>query len=116
MEAAATGELRARGEITIPKKIRELFQLESGDSVEFIPLGNKVLLLAPKPLPLEEARQEIRKILKRSGSSPEDLLKGLAPVGLNDREHFESTPRVIFFEHPGNGIEMRMLPGKKDKK
>lgn len=77
IETGTTGEIRGRGEITIPKKIRELFQLEAGDAVEFIPLGKKALLMTPKPLPLEEARQQFRKILKKTGTTPEELLKGL---------------------------------------
>lgn len=96
MEAGSTGEMRARGEITIPKKMRDLFQLEAGDAVEFIPLGKKALLMTPKPLPLEEARQQIRKILKRTGTTPEVLLKGL-----------EASREETFQKHYGHSSHAR---------
>ena len=44
--------------------------------VSIIPLGESVVI-TPKKLELEEARREIRKILKASAFSAEDLLKWL---------------------------------------
>ncbi len=75
--ALATSEIRERGEITVPKKIRETFHLEPGQRVEFIPLGSHAVLMTPKRLELEEARQAIRKILKQTKVSPEKILEGL---------------------------------------
>jgi AbrB family looped-hinge helix DNA binding protein len=69
-------EIKARGQLTIPKKIREAGLLEEGQIVSLIPVGDSIMI-TPKRLPLEEARREIRKILKTSGSSVEELLKGL---------------------------------------
>ena len=50
--------------------------LEEGQVVSIIPVGDSVII-TPKRLELDEARREIRKILKASGLSTEDLLAGL---------------------------------------
>ena len=71
-----TTEIKARGQVTIPKKIRVTSHLEEGQVVSIIPVGDSVII-TPKRLELEEARREIKKILKASGLSLEDLLAGL---------------------------------------
>lgn len=78
METAkvSIAEIKARGQLTIPKKIRELSHLEEGQVVSIIPVGDS-LVITPKRLELDEARREIKKILKASKLSPEDLLAGL---------------------------------------
>lgn len=78
MSEPAISAIRERGEVTIPKKIREAIHLEAGEQVEFIPLGQEAVLLTPKRLELKEARRMIRTILKRSQVKPEEVLKGLA--------------------------------------
>lgn len=77
MEQTAVSEVRQRGEITIPKKIREAFHLEEGQRLEFIPIGKSAVLLTPKRLELEEARRLVRNILKETKASPREVLKGL---------------------------------------
>ena len=78
MEAVkvSIAEIKARGQLTIPKKIREMSHLEEGQVVSIIPVGDS-LVITPKRLELDEARREIKKILKASKLSPEDLLAGL---------------------------------------
>jgi AbrB family looped-hinge helix DNA binding protein len=71
-----TTEIKARGQVTIPKKIRVTSHLEEGQVVSIIPVGDSVII-TPKRLELEEARREIKKIVKASGLSLEDLLAGL---------------------------------------
>jgi bifunctional DNA-binding transcriptional regulator/antitoxin component of YhaV-PrlF toxin-antitoxin module len=71
-----TAEIKSRGQLTIPKKIRAVTRLEEGQVVSIIPLGESVLI-TPQKLELGEARREMRKILKASGLSAEDLLQGL---------------------------------------
>jgi len=71
-----TAEIKSRGQLTIPQKIRAVTRLEEGQVVSIIPLGESVLI-TPQKLELEEARREMRKILKASGLSAEDLLQGL---------------------------------------
>jgi AbrB family looped-hinge helix DNA binding protein len=69
-------EIKARGQLTIPKKIREISHLEEGQEVSIIPVGDSVII-TPKRLEFNEARRQIKKILKASGLSLEDLLAGL---------------------------------------
>lgn len=69
-------EIKSRGQLTIPKKIRDEYNLEEGQLVSIIPVGNS-LIITPKILELEEARRKIRKILKASGVSVEKLLEGM---------------------------------------
>ncbi|MBW2097181.1 MAG: hypothetical protein JRI80_20185 [Deltaproteobacteria bacterium] len=54
-------EIKARGQLTIPKKIREMGQLDKG-----------------RQLPLNEARREIKKILRQTGLSVKDVLAGIS--------------------------------------
>lgn len=73
---AYTAEIKARGQLTIPKKIREMKHLEEGRVVSLIPLGDAVII-SPRRLELDEARQRIAKILKETGVKADDLLTEL---------------------------------------
>lgn len=72
----ATSEIKARGQLTIPKKIRDISHLEEGQAVSIISLGDS-LIITPKRLELDEARREIRKVLKSSKMTVEELMSGL---------------------------------------
>ncbi len=69
-------EIKSRGQLTIPKKIRELTGLDEGERVMIIPVGDS-LIITPKRLEIEEARREIKKILRAAKVSPEEILSGL---------------------------------------
>ena len=71
-----TAEIKSRGQLTIPKKIRVMSRLEEGQAVSIIPVGDSVII-TPKRLELDEARREMKKILKASGVSLDYLLAGL---------------------------------------
>lgn len=77
MSETAKAEINTRGVITIPKKLRDGFQWEAGQELEFVALGDAALLLVPKRLALAEARQKIRAILKQSGVDAKEVLAGL---------------------------------------
>ena len=72
----SVAEIKSRGQLTIPKKIRETSHLEEGQIVSILPVGDS-LIITPKRLELDEARRQIKKILKASGLSVEALLSGL---------------------------------------
>ncbi len=72
----SVAEIKARGQLTIPKKIRDISHLEEGQVVSIIPVGDS-LIITPKRLELDEARREIKKILKASGLSIKKLLSEL---------------------------------------
>ena len=78
MEAYKTyiSEIKTRGQLTIPKKIREVSNLEEGRVVTIIPIGDSVLV-TPKRLELDEARRQFRKLLKDSGCTIDELIIGL---------------------------------------
>ena len=78
MKAAACykTEVRQRGQVTIPKRIREESGFEEGRAVTIISLGESILL-TPKRLELDEARREIRKIVRATGMSADKVLAGL---------------------------------------
>ncbi|NTV80180.1 MAG: AbrB/MazE/SpoVT family DNA-binding domain-containing protein [Candidatus Aminicenantes bacterium] len=69
-------QIRERGQLTIPKEIREKGALYDGEAVTIIPVGDSILV-TPKKLGLDEARREIRKLIKRAGITLDDLLDGL---------------------------------------
>ena len=71
-----TAEIKTRGQLTIPKKIRDAGHLEEGQIVSLIPVGDSIIV-TPKRLELDEARREVRKIMKAAGLSAEDLIEGL---------------------------------------
>jgi AbrB family looped-hinge helix DNA binding protein len=77
MEAAktATAEIKARGQLTIPKKIREMSHMEEGSLVSIVPVGDS-LVITPKRIELDEARRQLRK-LKASGLTIGVLVEGL---------------------------------------
>ena len=78
MEAAktATAEIKARGQLTIPKKIREMSHMEEGSVVSIVPVGDS-LVITPKRIELDEARRQLRKLLKASGHTIGELVEGL---------------------------------------
>lgn len=71
-----TTEIKSRGQLTIPKRIRVMGHLEEGQVVSIISVGDSVIV-TPKRLELDEARREIRKLLKATGLSEEEFLRGL---------------------------------------
>jgi AbrB family looped-hinge helix DNA binding protein len=73
---AAVAEIKARGQLTIPKKIRETSHIEEGNVVSILPVGDS-LIITPKRLELDEARRQLKKLLKASSLSIEELIGGL---------------------------------------
>ncbi len=73
---AAVAEIKARGQLTIPKKIRETSNIEEGNVVSILPVGDS-LIITPKRLELDEARRQLKKLLKASSLTIEELIEGL---------------------------------------
>ena len=71
-----TTSIKSRGQLTIPKQVRNAGQLDDGQIVSIIPVGDSIII-TPKRLVLDDARREIKKILKASGHSLEEILEGL---------------------------------------
>ncbi len=73
---AAVAEIKARGQLTIPKKIRETSHMEEGNVVSILPVGDS-LIITPKRLELDEARRQLKKLLKAASLTIEELIEGL---------------------------------------
>jgi len=73
---AAIAEIKARGQLTIPKKIRETSHIEEGNVVSILPVGDS-LIITPKRLELDEARRQLKKLLRASSLTIEELIEGL---------------------------------------
>jgi AbrB family looped-hinge helix DNA binding protein len=71
-----TTSIKSRGQLTIPKQVRNAGQLDEGQVVSIIPAGDSIII-TPKRLELDDARRHIKKILKTSGHSLEELIEGL---------------------------------------
>ncbi|MBN2284562.1 MAG: AbrB/MazE/SpoVT family DNA-binding domain-containing protein [Deltaproteobacteria bacterium] len=69
-------EIKTRGQLTIPKKLRDTLNLEEGQEVSIIPVGDS-FVVTPRRLELDEARRQIRQILKRSSCSIQEVMEGL---------------------------------------
>ena len=72
----ATAEIKERGQLTIPKRIRDAGHLEEGREVSLIPVG-ECLVIAPRRLPLDEARRRLQELLASSDATLDDLLLGI---------------------------------------
>ena len=69
-------QIRGRGQLTIPKKVREKGALYDGETVSIIPIGDSILV-TPRKLELDEARLQLGRIMKASGVTLETLIEGL---------------------------------------
>ena len=73
---SAVAEIKARGQLTIPKKMREMSNMDEGSVVSIIPIGDS-LFITPRRLELDEARRQLGRLVKASGISIEKLIDGL---------------------------------------
>ena len=73
---AVTAEIKARGQLTIPKRIREMSNMEEGRVVSIVPVGDS-LVITPQRIELDEARRQLKKLLKESHLTLGELIDGL---------------------------------------
>jgi len=74
--ATMSGEIKARGQLTVPKKIRDMLGLEEGQAVTFIAIGDSVII-SPRRLDPDAARRQIRRLLRESGLTEAQILAEL---------------------------------------
>lgn len=72
-----TIQIRKRGTLTLPKKIREKYGLTEGDPVTLVDLGGGILI-SPKPTTLPKLAAQLESLMEKQGLSLEDLVKGVA--------------------------------------
>jgi len=70
--------LSSKGQLVIPKEIRDRLGLDAGDELVLYLVGERLIVAEPvKPSPLETALAEIEKEARRKGVSPEDVERAL---------------------------------------
>lgn len=69
-------EVRDRGQVTLPKKLRESLRLETGDALRGVQVGDAIVLI-PQRMELDELRKQVRRLMKERGVTARELLKGL---------------------------------------
>lgn len=68
--------VRDRGQVTLPKKLRDSLHLEKGDALRGVQVGDAIVLI-PQRVELDKLRGQIRRLMKQRGVTARDLLKGL---------------------------------------
>lgn len=69
-------ELRERGQLTLPKSLRDALHLETGDSLRAVKIANAIVL-TPQRMDIDALRKQMRRLMKQHGMSAEDLLRDL---------------------------------------
>lgn len=69
-----------RGIITLPKELREQNNIEEGDTLTLIDLGDGVVVMSPRRSRIDEIADKMAKELQESGESLESMLKTLREV------------------------------------
>jgi bifunctional DNA-binding transcriptional regulator/antitoxin component of YhaV-PrlF toxin-antitoxin module len=73
----ATVQMRGKGTITFPAKLRSKYKLQEGEVFTIIDLGGGSFLLKPKVLEVDKLANRIAKRLKEENVTLDDLLQTL---------------------------------------
>lgn len=73
----ATIQLRDKGVITLPMRLRRKYSLQAGDVLSVSDLGAGVLMLTPKTSRVAALGDKVADILQAEGVSIEELLESL---------------------------------------
>jgi AbrB family looped-hinge helix DNA binding protein len=71
-----TTQLRQRGQITIPQKLRESLAINEGDVLTLVQLGDSILM-SPSSLRTYELADRISEMMDQEGVTLVDMLKDL---------------------------------------
>lgn len=72
-----TLQIRTNGTITLPAKLRKKYNLNDGEVLSVIDLGDGSLLLTPRQLQVSQLADNISRQLEKDDVNLEDLLKTL---------------------------------------
>jgi bifunctional DNA-binding transcriptional regulator/antitoxin component of YhaV-PrlF toxin-antitoxin module len=72
-----TVQMRSKGTITFPAKLRSKYKLQDGEIFTIIDLGEGTFLLKPMVSQVNKLSNQIAKRLKEENISPDGLLKAL---------------------------------------
>lgn len=73
----STVQIRRKGVITLPGKIRKTYGLEEGDVLSFTDLSEGVFLLTAKPSEVARSADKVARALEDAGVTLEELLETL---------------------------------------
>jgi AbrB family looped-hinge helix DNA binding protein len=68
--------VRERGQVTLPKSLRDALDIEAGDTVNAVQIGDAIVL-TPKRMELDAIRRQIQRLMKKQKVTVDDLLRGL---------------------------------------
>jgi AbrB family looped-hinge helix DNA binding protein len=68
--------VRERGQVTLPKALRDALDLDAGDIVKAVQIGDAIVLM-PQRLELDALRREVQRLMKKHKVTADDLLTGL---------------------------------------
>lgn len=79
-----TIQIRGKGNVTIPARVRRKYGLSDGDTLTLLDLGEGCLLLAPGVSQLEKLGDRVARILAEEHVTQDDMLQTLE----EERERF----------------------------
>ena len=68
--------LTRKGQVTVPKRLRQQLQMESGTALLLLQMGDALLLL-PDMAGFETVRRRIQEALAKTGRTPEEIMATL---------------------------------------
>jgi AbrB family looped-hinge helix DNA binding protein len=68
--------VRERGQVTLPKSLRDALDIEAGDTVNAVQIGDAIVL-TPKRMELDAIRRQIQRLMKKRKVTADDLLRDL---------------------------------------
>lgn len=74
-----TVQVRQRGQVTIPRKLRESLAIDDGDTLTVVPVG-EALVLVPRTLRVPELADRLASMMDEAGLSLGDLLDDLPRI------------------------------------
>ena len=77
---STTVQIRGKGNITLPAKLRSKYQLQEGEVFTVIDLGGGSFLLRPRVYEIDKISAKAEKILKENGVTLEDLFETVREV------------------------------------
>lgn len=80
----ATVQIRGKGNVTIPARVRKKYGLAEGDTFTVVDLGEGCLLLTPRVSRVEQSGDRVARILAGDKISEEEMLQALE----EERERF----------------------------
>lgn len=76
LENILTAKITERGQVTVPKELRERLHLSAGREVALMLIGEGLLLLPQQPI-VEEICNRLRKTIAKTGKTEKEILATL---------------------------------------